>query len=60
MNTLWILIIFAHVGPMGDGNSNALTTVEFSSQQTCEAAGKAAKGLAAGSTKEIRYACVKQ
>jgi hypothetical protein len=61
MNTAgWILILFAHVGAMGDGNSNALTTAQFSSQQTCEEAGKAAKKLSFGSTKHITYVCVKQ
>ena len=61
MNTVgWILILFAHVGPLGDGNSNALTTAVFTSQQTCEAAGQAAKKLSFGSTKNITYVCVKQ
>lgn len=58
--TGWVLILFAHVGAMGDGNSNALTTATFSSQQTCEDAGKAAKKLSFGSTKHITYVCVKQ
>ena len=59
MNTAaFILIIFAHVGPMGNGNSNALTTAEFSSKQTCEAAGQAAKRLASGTVKIIDYACM--
>ncbi|WP_146186000.1 hypothetical protein [Acidovorax sp. 107] len=59
-STAWILILFAHVGPMGDGNSNALTTAEFSSQQACEAAGKAAKAMAGGTVKRIEYVCAKQ
>jgi hypothetical protein len=58
--TGWVLVLFAHVGPMGDGNSNALTTALFSSQHTCEEAGKAAKNLSFGSTKRITYVCVKQ
>lgn len=61
MNTAgWILILFAHVGPMGDGNSNALTTAQFTSQQSCEAAGEKAKSLSRGSTKRIEYVCAKQ
>ena len=60
MNTIWILILFAHVGPLGDGNSNALTTAEFSSQQTCQKAGEAAKMLSQGSTKKIIYTCVQK
>ena len=58
--TGWVLILFSHVGALGDGNSNALTTAIFSSQQTCEEAGKAAKKLSLGSTKNITYVCVKQ
>jgi hypothetical protein len=59
MNVLWTLIVFAHVGPMGDGNSNALTTVPgFATEQGCKAAGNAAKALANGTLKKIEFACV--
>jgi hypothetical protein len=55
----FILILFAHVGPMGSGNSNALTvTTPFASKAGCTAAGEAAKNLASGTLKEIRYVCV--
>ena len=61
MNTAaWILILFAHVGPMGHGNSNALTTAVYSSAESCAAAGNAAKKLAQGSSKEIEWVCTKQ
>lgn len=59
MNT-FILILMMHVGPMGDGNSNALTTAEFSSKETCESAGKAAKSMASGTVKKIEFVCVKK
>lgn len=59
MNTLYILILFAYVGPMGTSNSNALSMYEFSSQSTCEAAGVAAKRLADGPRK-IEYVCTKR
>lgn len=59
--SLWILILFAHVGPLGDGNSNALTSVPgFKSPQECEQAGKAAAALGSATTKVIKFACVKQ
>jgi hypothetical protein len=32
---MWILILFAHVGPLGDSNSNALTTAQFETQTLC-------------------------
>ncbi|MEN6636653.1 MAG: hypothetical protein ABFC56_12430 [Clostridiaceae bacterium] len=56
----YILIIMMHVGPMGDGNSNALATAVFNSKETCEAARDAAEGLARGTVKQIRAVCVKQ
>ena len=60
MNTLYILILFAHVGPMGSSDSNVLSMYEFSSQSTCEAAGVAAKRLSQGSTKNIEFICMKK
>ena len=60
MYTGWILILFAHVGPMGDGNSNALTTAHFGNERACIAAGEAAKSMSAGSTKIIKYVCKPQ
>jgi hypothetical protein len=58
--TTWILILFAHVGPMGTGNSNALTVAEFSSKARCEAAGQSAKQMAKGSVKSIEFTCVEK
>ena len=56
----WVLILFAHVGMMGNGNSNALTTAEFKTKELCIAAGNAAEKLASGTVKEISYVCVKK
>lgn len=56
MNT-WVLILFVHVGAMGNGNSNAITTAEFTTQAKCQAAGNAAKTLAQGTVKSIEFAC---
>ena len=59
MNTaVFVLILFAHVGPMGDGNSNALTVTEFTTQDRCMAAGKAAGEMALGTVKNINWVCV--
>lgn len=61
MNTIaFILILFAHVGPLGDGNSNALTVAEFTSRARCEAAGAAAKKLVQGTVKSIEWTCVQK
>ena len=56
--TAWILILFAHVGALGNDNSNALTVAEFTSQARCQTAGAAAKNLAMGSVKSIEFVCV--
>ena len=61
MNTAgWVLILFAHVGPMGQGNSNSLATAVYSSAESCAAAGKAAKQMAQGTVKSIEWVCTKQ
>lgn len=57
----WVLILFAHVGPIGDGNSNALASVPgFQRQAECKAAGEAAVTMANGTVKKISYVCVQQ
>ena len=56
----WILILFVHVGPMGDGNSNALTNVPtFASEASCTIAGNKAKDLVKGTVKELSFVCVR-
>ena len=57
---IYVLILFAHVGLTGSGNSNALTTAEFTSEATCKAAGAAAKAMAGGTVKNITYVCMKK
>ena len=56
MNT-WILILFAHTGMMSNNDSNSLTTALFATEQHCMAAGEAAKKLASGTTKVMKYTC---
>ena len=56
----WILILFAHVGPMAEGNSNALTSVPgFQNESACREAGRAAESMARGTVKLIAWRCVK-
>lgn len=56
---MWVLILFAHVGPWGDTDSNALTVAQgFTTRAVCESAGNAAKHLADGTKKDIRYVCM--
>jgi hypothetical protein len=56
--TTWILILFVHVGMMSDKDSNSLTTAVFASEIACNSAGEAAKKMASGTTKVIKYTCV--
>lgn len=57
----FILILFFHVGFMGDTDSNATTTVPgFTSQAECEQAGKDAGYLVKGTKKNLEYVCVTQ
>lgn len=56
----YVLILMMHVGAMGSGNSNALTTAVFSSKEACIGAGREAERLASGTVKEIRYLCAKK
>lgn len=58
--TTWILILFAHVGAMGNGNSNALATAEFTTRERCEAAGAAARRLAQNTVKQIEWICAQR
>lgn len=57
---MWILILFAHVGVMGSGNSNSLTTAEFSTEQSCKIALQKSEDMSSGSTKVIKGICVKK
>jgi hypothetical protein len=54
----YILILFAHVGMMGSGNSNSVAMHEFRSKESCLYALKKAEGLSSGSTKVIKGECV--
>ena len=53
----FVLFVFAHVGPLGDGNSNAITSQEFNSKQSCEVA---VKDMARGTVKAIETVCVQK
>lgn len=57
----YVLILFFHVGMMGDTDSNATTTVPgFINIQECQEAGNESKRLTSGSKKNTEFVCVKQ
>lgn len=60
MSTVYVLILFAHVGMLGRTDSNSMTTQEFTSAKTCKIAGEAARSLVRGTTKDIEFICVEK
>ena len=57
---IWVLLLFAHAGPMSDKDSMALTNVPgFVSEAECVSAGEQAKKMAAYTTKVMKYQCIK-
>ena len=57
----WTLVLYIYAGALASGDSVSLLNVPgFKTEQSCIAAGTAAKPLVRGSTKELRYVCIKQ
>lgn len=57
----FILVVFFHVGPMGDGNSNATTNIAgFKTVAECQAAGVEVSSMTKGTVKKTEFVCVKQ
>lgn len=57
----FILLVFFHVGAMGDGNSNTTMVVPgFTSKAECQTAGREAESLVNGTVKVAKYICVAQ
>lgn len=56
---IWVLILFAHAGPMSEKDSMAMTNVPgFTTQVACQSAGEQAKKMASLTTKVVKYTCV--
>lgn len=56
----WTLIILLHAGMLSSKDSMALTRVEgFKTHSTCVAAGKETEVLGKGTTKDVKWVCVK-
>jgi hypothetical protein len=55
----WVLVLYVYAGIMAKGDSVALTTVPMESEKACRLAGNAANALVSGSTKNVRYVCVR-
>ena len=57
---LYVLILVVHVGAMGSGNSNAVTTQEFTSFEKCQKAGKSTQHLLVYTVKNVEFVCVEK
>lgn len=57
----YILVLFLHAGMLSDKDSMALTTVPgFKTEADCQTAGTASKALGKGTTKDVKFVCLKQ
>ena len=57
---VYILIIFVHVGMLGKGESNSITTQEFLTKSSCEKAKNELDKLVSGTKKNIEAICVQK
>ena len=55
----WILVIYIYAGAMAQGDSVTLTSVPMSTQELCESSGQELDPLVSGTTKVVRYVCLK-
>lgn len=53
------LVIYIYAGALAQGDSVSLVSVPQDTLAACQASGKAAERLVLGSTKELRFICVK-
>lgn len=57
----WTLIIYIYAGVFAKGDSVTLNHIPgFKTEQSCYSVGNAAKQLVSGSTKELRFICIRQ
>ena len=56
---MWTLIIFIYAGVFAKGDSVAIHSVKFDTEQACIAAGNKTKTLVDGTAKEAKFVCVR-
>jgi hypothetical protein len=57
----YILVLYIYAGMMAKGDSVSLVQIPgFPTEQSCRDAGRATDPLVSGSTKDIRFVCLKQ
>lgn len=55
----WFLVIYIFVGSWSKNDSVTITTVPMMSEPACRIAGDKLHTLVEGTTKEVRYVCVR-
>ena len=55
----WVLVIYIYAGAMAQGDSVTVTTVPMASVEACQTAGSDLSDLVSGTTKVLRYKCIK-
>ena len=53
------LVLYIYAGVMAKGDSVAMASIPQQSLQSCQESGKQAEHLVSGSTKTLRFICVK-
>ena len=57
----YILLLFFHVGPMGQGGSNATVSIpHFKTEGECISAGNKSNQLVNGTVKSLSFTCLSQ
>jgi len=57
----WTLILYIYAGAFAKGDSVTLNHIPgFKTEQHCSAAGSMSRSLVSGSTKELRFICIRQ
>lgn len=55
----WTLVIYIYAGAMAQGDSVTVTATPMATEELCKQGGDALEGLVSGSTKVLRYACIR-
>jgi len=53
------LVIYIYAGVLAQGDSVSLVSMPMASMEACQRAGKASEALTSGSTKNVRFVCLK-
>lgn len=57
---MWILILVFYASTLSNGDSVSIVTQNFSTQKSCEAAGKQANNKFDTMMKSVKYICVEK